>query len=87
MLRLLGLAHGEQTIQQISQPDQPEAKAAKEKKLGLPPQRLEAAETVLAARPVPVSFGGDRGCYLPEFDRIRLPDLVSFHSPAAICAT
>jgi antirestriction protein ArdC len=51
------------------------------------PERLEAAEAVLAAWPVPVSFGGDRACYLPGIDRIQLPDRASFHSPAAFCAT
>ncbi|MCP9841641.1 DUF1738 domain-containing protein [Synechococcus sp. J7-Johnson] len=51
------------------------------------PERLEAAEAVLAAWPVPVSFGGDRACYLPAIDRIQLPDRASFHSPAAFCAT
>jgi antirestriction protein ArdC len=51
------------------------------------PQRLEAAEAVLGAWPVPVSFGGDRACYLPGIDRIQLPDRASFHSPAAFCAT
>jgi len=42
---------------------------------------------VLGARPVPVSFGGDRACFLPAIDRIQLPDRTSFHSPAAFCAT
>jgi antirestriction protein ArdC len=42
---------------------------------------------VLGAWPVPVSFGGDRACYLPSIDRIQLPDRASFHSPAAFCAT
>jgi len=51
------------------------------------PQRLEAAEAVLGAWPVPVSFGGDRACYLPAIDRIQLPDRASFHSPASFCAT
>ena len=51
------------------------------------PERLEAAEAVLGAWPVPVSFGGDRACYLPGIDRIQLPDRASFHSPAAFCAT
>lgn len=32
------------------------------------PERLEAAEAVLGAWPVPVSFGGDRGCYLPGIE-------------------
>ena len=51
------------------------------------PKRLEAAEAVLSAWPVPVSFGGDRACYLPGIDRIQLPDRASFYSPAAFCAT
>jgi antirestriction protein ArdC len=51
------------------------------------PERLEAAEAVLGAWPVPISFGGDRACYLPAIDRIQLPDRASFHSPAAFCAT
>jgi antirestriction protein ArdC len=51
------------------------------------PERLEAAEAVLGAWPVPVSFGGDRACYLPAIDRIQLPDRASFHSLAAFCAT
>ena len=51
------------------------------------PQRLEVAEAVLGAWPVPVSFGGDRACYLPGIDRIQLPDRASFHSAAAFCAT
>ncbi len=51
------------------------------------PERLDAAEAVLAAWLVPVSFWGDRACYLPAIDRIQLPDRASFHSPAAFCAT
>jgi len=51
------------------------------------PERLEAAEAVLGAWPVQISFGGDRACYLPAIDRIQLPDRASFHSPAAFCAT
>jgi len=51
------------------------------------PERLAAAEAVLSAWPVPVSFVGDKACYLPGIDRIQLPDRASFHSPAAFCAT
>jgi antirestriction protein ArdC len=51
------------------------------------PQRLAAAEAVLAAWPVPVSFGGDRACYLPGPDRIHLPERSAFHRPAALYAT
>jgi antirestriction protein ArdC len=61
-------------------------KAAEGVELKPEPERLEAAEAVLGAWPVPVSFGGDRACYLPGIDRIQLPDRASFHSPAAFCA-
>ncbi|MCX5932673.1 MAG: zincin-like metallopeptidase domain-containing protein [Cyanobacteria bacterium] len=62
-------------------------KAAEGVELKPEPERLEVAEAVLGAWPVPVSFGGDRACYLPAIDRIQLPDRASFHSPAAFCAT
>jgi len=42
---------------------------------------------VLSAWPVPVSYGGDRAFYLPQLDRIQLPDRSSFHSPGALYAT
>jgi antirestriction protein ArdC len=45
------------------------------------PERLAAAEAVLSAWPVPVSFGGDRAFYLPQLDRIQLPERASFDSP------
>jgi len=51
------------------------------------PERLAAAEAVLRAWPVPVSFGGDRACYMPQPDRIVLPDRSAFHSAAALYAT
>jgi antirestriction protein ArdC len=51
------------------------------------PERLAAAEAVLSAWPVPVSYGGDRAFYLPQLDRIQLPDRASFDSPAAFYAT
>ena len=51
------------------------------------PERLAAAEAVLSAWPVPVSFGGDRAFYLPQLDRIQLPERSSFHSPGAFYAT
>ena len=51
------------------------------------PERLAAAEAVLSCWPVPVSFGGDRACYLPAADRIALPDRAAFHSAAALYAT
>ena len=50
-------------------------------------QRLEAAEAVLRAWPVPVRHGGDRACYLPSLDRIVLPDRDAFHSSASLLAT
>jgi antirestriction protein ArdC len=51
------------------------------------PERLAAAEAVLSAWPVPVNFGGDRAFYLPQLDRIQLPERASFHSPGAFYAT
>ncbi len=47
------------------------------------PERLAAAEAVLSAWPVPISYGGYRAFYLPQLDRIQLPDRASFHSPGA----
>ena len=51
------------------------------------PERLAAAEAVLSAWPVPVSYGGDRAFYLPQLDRIQLPERASFQSPGAFYAT
>jgi antirestriction protein ArdC len=51
------------------------------------PARLAAAEAVLSRWPVPVSFAGDRACYLPGPDRIQLPDRSAFHSAGALYAT
>lgn len=51
------------------------------------PERLEAADAVLSSWAVPVSFGGDRACYLPVPDRIQLPDRSAFHSAGALYAT
>lgn len=51
------------------------------------PERLRAAEAVLQRWPVPVIAGGNRACYLPEADRIHLPDRDAFHSAAAHAAT
>ena len=51
------------------------------------PERLAAAEAVLGSWPVPVCFGGDRACYLPERDLIRLPERSAFHDAAALYAT
>jgi antirestriction protein ArdC len=51
------------------------------------PERLAAAEVVLAGWPVPATFGGDRACYRPALDRIELPERAAFHSTAALYAT
>jgi antirestriction protein ArdC len=51
------------------------------------PERLAAAEAVLGAWPVPVNHGGERACYLPQLDRIALPDRAAFHSASALYAT
>ena len=51
------------------------------------PERLGAADAVFSRWPVPVSFAGDRACYLPGPDRIQLPDRTAFHSAGALYAT
>ncbi len=51
------------------------------------PERLESADAVLSSWLVPVSFGGERACYLPVPDRIQLPDRTAFHSAGALYAT
>ena len=51
------------------------------------PERLLAAEAVLSAWPVPVSYGGDRAFYLPQLDRIQLPERASFQSASGFYAT
>jgi len=50
-------------------------------------ERVRGAEAVLRRWPVPVIVGGDRACYLPDADRIHLPDRAAFHSAAAHAAT
>jgi antirestriction protein ArdC len=51
------------------------------------PERLAAAEAVLSCWPVSAAFAGDRACYLPEPDRIQLPERGAFHSAGALYAT
>jgi antirestriction protein ArdC len=51
------------------------------------PERLEAAEAVLAAWEPKPQFGGSRACYSPATDTICLPSRNRFYSPAAFVAT
>jgi antirestriction protein ArdC len=51
------------------------------------PERLALAEAVLRAWPVGVQHGGDRACYIPSTDQIRLPQRTAFHSCGAYYAT
>ena len=51
------------------------------------PERLAQAEAVLSGWEVPISHGGDQACYLPQSDRIQLPDRSAFHSAAGLYAT
>ena len=51
------------------------------------PERLAAAEAVLGAWQVPVSYGGERACYFPQLDRIQLPERQAFRSAAGFYAT
>jgi antirestriction protein ArdC len=56
--------------------------------LQLAPQaRLEAAEAVLEAWPVPTSWGGTRACYSPSLDQIRMPEAEAFTTREAFAAT
>jgi antirestriction protein ArdC len=52
-----------------------------------PRARLEAAEAVLEAWPVPTTWGGVRACYSPELDQIRMPEADAFTNREAFCAT
>jgi antirestriction protein ArdC len=47
--------------------------------------RLETAEAVLEAWPVPTSWGGTRACYSPGLDQIRMPEPEAFTSREAFC--
>jgi antirestriction protein ArdC len=51
------------------------------------PQRIAGAEAVLGAWPVPVSHGGEKAFYLPELDRIQLPDRAAFSGAESFYAT
>ncbi|WP_233132815.1 zincin-like metallopeptidase domain-containing protein [Synechococcus sp. MW101C3] len=42
---------------------------------------------MLGAWPVPVSYGGERACYLPQIDRIQLPERAAVRSAAGFYAT
>ena len=50
-------------------------------------ERVEDAETILAASRVRVRIGGDRAFYHPALDFIQLPPDEAFESPAARAAT
>jgi antirestriction protein ArdC len=51
------------------------------------PERLEAAEAVLARWSVPVVHGGDHAAYLPHADQITMPLRQDFHTASAYAAT
>ena len=51
------------------------------------PERIAAAEAALGAWPVPVSHGGEKAFYLPELDRIQLPDRAAFPGAESFYAT
>ena len=52
-----------------------------------PAARLEAAEAVLEAWPVPTRWGGARACYSPGLDTISMPAPEAFTSREAMTAT
>jgi len=51
------------------------------------PERLAAAESLLGAWPVPVSYGGERAFYAPETDRIQLLERQAFPTAPGFYAT
>ncbi len=51
------------------------------------PARLAAAESLLGAWPVPVGYGGERAFYVPETDRIQLPERQAFLTAPGFYAT
>lgn len=50
-------------------------------------ERIEQADAYFAAIAADVVHGGDRACYVPALDRIHLPQLGQFDSPAALYTT
>ncbi len=50
-------------------------------------ERLEQADRYFAAIGADIIHGGDRACYVPALDRIRLPHLGQFDTPAAYYST
>lgn len=50
-------------------------------------ERLEQADRYFASIGADVVHGGDRTCYVPALDRIRLPHLGQFDTPAAYYST
>jgi antirestriction protein ArdC len=52
-----------------------------------PQARLETAEAVLEAWPVPTIWGGVKACYSPSLDTIRMPAAEAFTTREAMAAT
>lgn len=52
-----------------------------------PDQRMDSAEAYFAAVGSDVVHGGDRACYVPALDRIRLPHRHQFDDPSAYYST
>lgn len=63
---------------------QPKAKPAKARTVA---ERIAHAETFFAGIAVPVQHGGNRACYIPSIDEIRLPTFEQFKAPADYYAT
>ena len=50
-------------------------------------ERIEQADAYFAVIGAEVVHGGDRACYVPALDRIHLPELGQFDTPAAYYST
>jgi antirestriction protein ArdC len=48
------------------------------------PERLDEAELLALSSGIPVSYGGDRACYIPALDRIEMPPRRAFPDPQAL---
>ena len=49
--------------------------------------KIQLAENLIAKQEADVSFGGDRACYVPKLDKIRMPEFKSFSSAKKYYAT
>ena len=51
------------------------------------PEPIPEAQAFFEAIDIPVTFGGDRACYIPSLDRIHMPELARFESAGLFLST